>query len=596
MRVIVEGTPLVLKASEVIGQGGEAVVYRRGDRALKIYQGLDRAALGRKADKLAHYPGPLPPAVLAPLAPALDEHGALVGFAMRYLAGAVEARKLTSRTQRLGVVDAAGATRWLIALAAELRALHGAGVVVGDLNDGNVLCANGAPYLIDADSYQFAGHACTVAHERYLDPRLYGVDLTRTAALDQASDWYAFSVLAFSVLLLVHPYGGAHPTLGTLLRRAEARVSVLRPEVTRPKISLSAEVLPRALVSWFEATFDGGLREPLPVALLQLPWTTCGCGLEHARAACPACAARGVVQARPAIRHHGRVRWVSLQRLEPGARVRASRVAGSLRYLVEEPSGALVREDGAVVRGAGSIDGAAFTGRTTWLVEGASVVSVEAGAVRARRTVGTSAGTAAFDANSRGAYYADGDYLIDGLDETRVGTILEGATTIQVGERLGVGHYRAGRLTHHFLFRVGRPGLVELALPTIEGRLLAYAAYFDEGHALVAWHASSGGTTTAHLHLIDAAGRVVASRVGAPDSSPILAGTGGFALAGGRVLRATDGGVLGVEADRSSRTLVAGALFTDTEPFVAEGYEILPGPGGSLYVVTETEVGQLCLA
>lgn len=596
MRVIVEGQPLVLKPSEVIGQGGEAVVYRRGDRALKIYQGMDRAALGRKADKLAHYPRSLSPAVLAPLATAHDEHGALVGFAMRYLGGAVEARKLTSRTQRAGVVDAAGATRWLIALAAELRALHAAGLVVGDLNDGNVLCAKGSPFLIDADSYQFAGHACTVAHEKYLDPRLYGVDLTRTAALDAASDWYAFAVLAFSVLVLVHPYGGSHPSLGTLLRRAEARVSVLRPEVTRPKVSLPPEVLPRALLGWFAATFDGDLREPLPVSLLQLPWTTCACGLEHARAACPSCAARGVVQARPTIRHNGRVRWVSLVRLEPGARLRAARVAGSLRYLLETASGALVREDGAQVAAGDVVDAAVFTGRVTWLVRGATVEAVEGGAVRSRRTVGTRAGAAVFDANTRGPYYLEGDHLVDGLDETRVGSILEGATAFQVGERLGAGYYRAGKLTHHFLFRVGRPGLTEIVLPPITGRLLSHEAYFDEGHVLVAWQESAGGSTTAHLHLIDAAGKVIASRVGAPDSSPLLAGTSGFALAGGKVLRATDGGLLVVEADRSSRALVAGALFTDTEPFVAEGCEILPGPGGSIYVLTQAEVGQLCLA
>ena len=52
MRVIIEGSPLVLKPAEVIGQGGEAVVYRRGARAVKIYQGLSPDALARKAAKL----------------------------------------------------------------------------------------------------------------------------------------------------------------------------------------------------------------------------------------------------------------------------------------------------------------------------------------------------------------------------------------------------------------------------------------------------------------------------------------------------------------------------------------------------------------
>jgi hypothetical protein len=38
-----------------MGQGGEAVVYRRGARAVKIYQGLSPDALARKAAKLADY-------------------------------------------------------------------------------------------------------------------------------------------------------------------------------------------------------------------------------------------------------------------------------------------------------------------------------------------------------------------------------------------------------------------------------------------------------------------------------------------------------------------------------------------------------------
>ena len=104
MRVIIEGSPLVLKPAEVIGQGGEAVVYRRGARAVKIYQGLSPDALARKAAKLADYPRALPSEVLAPLALAHDEQGALVGYAMRFVGGALEGQRLTSKKQREGVL------------------------------------------------------------------------------------------------------------------------------------------------------------------------------------------------------------------------------------------------------------------------------------------------------------------------------------------------------------------------------------------------------------------------------------------------------------------------------------------------------------
>jgi hypothetical protein len=167
--------------------------------------------------------------------------------------------------------------------------------------------------------------------------------------------------------------------------------------------------------------FDGGLRERLPEALLALTWTSCsGCGLEHARASCPACAARGVVVPRPAALNHGRVRWVPLTALPPGSRVRLARLQGGLRLLAQEPSGRWRREDGAALeldyRGVSRL---AFTGRVTHVGRGVVVTSVEPHRARRVRVRWVLAGEAVFDANSRGLYYLDGDYLVDGLTETR---------------------------------------------------------------------------------------------------------------------------------------------------------------------------------
>ena len=108
------------------------------------------------------------------------------------------------------------------------------GALVGDFNEGNVLFRGATPFLIDADSMQFDGLPCCVGHEKFLDPRLYGVDLTRAPRFDPGTDWYAWSVLLFSSLLYVHPFGGIHKKFATPLRRAEARYSVLRPDVTYP--------------------------------------------------------------------------------------------------------------------------------------------------------------------------------------------------------------------------------------------------------------------------------------------------------------------------------------------------------------------------
>ena len=69
----------------------------------------------------------------------------------------------------------------------------------------------------------------------------------------------------------------------------------------------------------------------------------------------------------------------------------------------------------------------------------------------------------------------------------------------------------------------------------------------------------------------------------------------GKALAGGKILCATDGGLLTLKLDQASREIVDGTLFTDTEPFVSADVDILAGPGGSIYVVTTKQIVQLTL-
>ncbi len=123
-------------------------------------------------------------------------------------------------------------------LHATVKALHARSVVVGDLNDGNVVVTTGADadaFVIDADSMQLGGLPCAVAHERFLDPRLYGTSLVDGPAFSVDNDRYAFRVLLFQSLLGVHPYGGTHPKLPTLLRRAEARHTILRDDVIVPR-------------------------------------------------------------------------------------------------------------------------------------------------------------------------------------------------------------------------------------------------------------------------------------------------------------------------------------------------------------------------
>jgi H/ACA ribonucleoprotein complex subunit 3 len=209
--------------------------------------------------------------------------------------------------------------------------------------------------------------------------------------------------------------------------------------------------------------------------------------------------------------------------------------------------------------------------------------------------LGTAAfgGTTAFDASDEGLYRIEDDRLIEARSGRRLGSVLEGQTWIAAGERLGYGFYRAGKLTVHFAFGPDRP-LAMLDLPPLAGRLLEIDAVFDAEHTLVSTLTELGPRRTAAVWLLDGRGTLIASAAGEPDSSPILGATAGKALMNGRIVVATDQGLLAVAIDGPNRRLVPSHRFTDTAPFVFEGDRLLPGPGGSVYAVQPQQIVQLC--
>ena len=533
--VFLAGKRVRLDDRDLLGVGGEGRVFRAGDHAIKVFFAMTDA----RKKKLAAFPSGLPRRVVGPLDLCTDAKGDVIGYAMHALAGAVDIHRLGQRKWRQAAASMRNGDVLSVfrELATTVAQLHARGMVVGDLNDGNVVLTASAasssmpaspwqPWLIDADSMQFAGYPCTVAHERFLDPRLYGVDLDRTSALSRESDWYALAVLLFASLVFVHPYGGAHASYPTLLRRAEARHSILRGDVKLPHAAMRPDVLPDDALAWFTAVFDRDTRAPLPACILDARFTLCACGLEHTRRACPACT---VVVAMPSpVRTLGRIRVTTMTR-EEGRRFIAA----------ADPS-----------------NGSDTTA--------ADLVSIE------------------------------GDWLVRRADGTRIGQILEGQTHVRTSPGLGFAFYRAGLFTMSFVFDMQRGPLRQLELPHIEGRLVDWSATFDSDHVLFCTATEKAGRVIHSAHLVDAKGQILASETGPAGSSAILAGVGGKCLATGAILVPTDHGLVLVRADRATRTFVPIRAFPETRDLVPPDADLLVGPGGSVYVVTHDEIVHLC--
>lgn len=579
MQVYLSGAPVKLSDADLLGEGGEARVYRHAGTALKLFHQPSPT----KLQKLAAFPRGLPSSVIAPGAAVHDAKGHVVGYQMRWVGGAHDFSRLASRKTRPSLNDV---TALFTRLHEVVVALHGADVRVGDFNDGNVLFVDATPYLIDADSMQFGGFACEVGHERFLDPRLYGVDLTIAPRFTDGSDWYAFAVLLFQSLLSVHPFGGTHPKLATLLRRAEARHSVLRSDVLVPRLAASPKVLPDDLLHWFHATFEKDERQVFPPRLLQLPWTQCTCGTEHARAVCPECKTLGPTVTRQVLRSRGRC--TARTAFETRGRVLAAAMQGGLRYLVEE-DGLLRREDGTLIASScvGSRRVAALAGAVTWLAdEEGRVEKWQGDRLVERAKTETRNGWPVLAASLGGAWRQEEAWLIEQTAGTRAGQVLEGQTWLWAGERLGLGFYRAGGVTVPFILRAGKAGLKQLAGVTWSGRVIDAHAVFDARHALLSVICDDAGRDVVHRWLFDEDGALIAQSHGGV--------SGNAALLNGRVVLATDGGLVAMRADGGH--LIEAMQFPDSQPFVSAGDELLPNSDGSLFIVGARDITQLSLS
>jgi hypothetical protein len=226
--------------SRELARGGQGVVYRTSDADLAIKQplGLDGGP-DRRSDLQELFQNvrclPLPPRIpiSLPLAVLRDEPGYVMSllndmasFRTFELSGderaALAAQPLPKWLSGMTDDNAAlllmhyarsGATKHrlfaLAKVAATLARLHAAGLVYGDISPSNCFVGEGsAPdvWLIDADNLRFevVQGGSAIYTPRYGAPEIVqGTDSARPR-----TDAWAFAVMAFEMLALVHPFIG----------------------------------------------------------------------------------------------------------------------------------------------------------------------------------------------------------------------------------------------------------------------------------------------------------------------------------------------------------------------------------------------------
>lgn len=289
---------LILDDSDLVGAGGEGSVFKdpqRSNGLIKIYERPTKQH-GQKLSDFIRRNFSLPKNVAAPSEVVFDSHGHIVGFRMPFFKDAFPFRKLSDRKYCLKQAISVKTISHLHLQQIDiLNTLHPQGIVEGDLNDLNNLFKNNQAISIDVDSWQFNHWPCRVATENFLNPRLYGVDLSKKDHFIPEDDWYSFAVLLHRSLLKVHPYGGTHPNFNNLTARAQKRITVHDNNVIYPAVGLKPEVISDDLSHLFHQYFKQGKISSFPKPILDQfakSLITCpSCRQEYPqnRRTCPTC-------------------------------------------------------------------------------------------------------------------------------------------------------------------------------------------------------------------------------------------------------------------------------------------------------------------
>lgn len=263
LTVFVEGgSKLQLGDRDYIGAGGQAVVYRHGDIAYKIYHDQKDVIPLKKIRELQAI---AIANVLAPQKLLYDQANSVIGYTMRFVRDTNPVCRLFTKTFKLqNNISEKDVVEFVKAMQVTVKQIHGFRCLIVDLNELNVLAADNfkEPFFIDTDSYQTPSFRATAIMESIRDPLVKGNNFT------QESDWFSFAVIAFQLYIGIHPYKGRHPDykVSDWQKRMKDGVSVFDNKVSLPNVCADFGVIPQRHLEWFKMVFVKNQRcePPMP--------------------------------------------------------------------------------------------------------------------------------------------------------------------------------------------------------------------------------------------------------------------------------------------------------------------------------------------
>lgn len=258
----VGGRSVTLTDNDYIAQGGQGVVYKSGNTAIKITHDPKDMIPEAKISELSVL---TESNILGPREIVKDLNGVTVGYSMPFASDT----EFLPRLFNLGFkkkfgLDPQGVLYLVKQMQDTLNLIHKKSIVVGDYNPNNFLVAKDRQtvYHIDVDNYQTKSFKCLAIMDSVRDWT------TQPGHFDEVTDWFSWSIVVFQFYTGIHPFMGSHPDFpdNDLKARILANTSVLNKKTKVPKAFSDFSMIPKAHLDYFTKVFESGARDIAPLA------------------------------------------------------------------------------------------------------------------------------------------------------------------------------------------------------------------------------------------------------------------------------------------------------------------------------------------
>jgi DNA-binding helix-hairpin-helix protein with protein kinase domain len=281
-----------VELGDELGRGGEGSVYElASDPSLvvKVYHKtpLDEPHVAKLRAMTAVWSADLEKISAWPRTILFDpQHKQPCGLLMSKMSGALPLHELYGTTNRRRHFPDSGWHHMVLAArnaAAAFNTLHSAGIVVGDVNQGNLLVDQKMTVrMIDCDSFQIVREGvlynCPVGSPHFTPPELQGLRL-RDVERTQNHDRFGLATLIFHLLFVGrHPFAGRYRGPGDMSIEkaiAERRFAFSKnraaTQIEPPPASLLLEDIPQPIGDLFETAFraTGDAQRPTPAQWIE---------------------------------------------------------------------------------------------------------------------------------------------------------------------------------------------------------------------------------------------------------------------------------------------------------------------------------------